>query len=105
MYEEGGKFIGHRILPVSAIRPGKPCSPLRQLLYREKKQQPRVSAAVNQQPLRRFIETGDLNNLSQLCKGKHRISSGISICNDPAKPIELKQQRHLLGWHLLVSSR
>ncbi|CAJ0947796.1 unnamed protein product [Ranitomeya imitator] len=22
-YEEGGKFIGHRILPVSAIRPGK----------------------------------------------------------------------------------
>lgn len=23
VYEEGGKFIGHRILPVQAIRPGK----------------------------------------------------------------------------------
>lgn len=22
-FEEGGKFIGHRIIPVSAIRPGK----------------------------------------------------------------------------------
>lgn len=22
MFEEGGKFIGHRIIPVSAIRPG-----------------------------------------------------------------------------------
>ena len=25
VFEEGGKFIGHRILPVSAVRPGTVC--------------------------------------------------------------------------------
>lgn len=65
MYEEGGKFIGHRILPVSAIRPGKPLSPLKQTLRSEKKRQIQIPTTVDHHQPCRFIQSENLNNIFQ----------------------------------------